>query len=216
MAEVETAYYLRMRVDDRPGVLADVTRILADLSISIDAMVQKVGLVKPPPEKTAEKTEAKAEEKEKAPAVALEASKDEKPKVSEPPPNDMDWADAPSGHKTAPPGGMSEVENEPTVSQRGDQIPDSSIGEDAMMIVVDEDEGEPVTATGERHDPPTAPKIKAAGASDDAEDTDIRDGRGRTPLDLLREQSKKFPAVPGYAEAERLLLAAEARQADKK
>ena len=41
MAEVETAYYLRMRVDDRPGVLADVTRILADLSISIDAMVQK-------------------------------------------------------------------------------------------------------------------------------------------------------------------------------
>jgi homoserine dehydrogenase len=41
MAEVESAYYLRMRVDDRPGVLADVTRILADLSISIDAMVQK-------------------------------------------------------------------------------------------------------------------------------------------------------------------------------
>jgi len=41
MAEVETSYYLRMRVDDKPGVLADVTRILADLSISIDAMVQK-------------------------------------------------------------------------------------------------------------------------------------------------------------------------------
>ena len=41
MDEVETSYYLRMRVDDRPGVLADVTRILADLSISIDAMVQK-------------------------------------------------------------------------------------------------------------------------------------------------------------------------------
>jgi len=41
MAEVETAYYLRMRVDDRTGVLADITRILADLSISIDAMVQK-------------------------------------------------------------------------------------------------------------------------------------------------------------------------------
>jgi homoserine dehydrogenase len=41
MEEVETAYYLRMRVDDRPGVLADITRILADLSISIDAMVQK-------------------------------------------------------------------------------------------------------------------------------------------------------------------------------
>ena len=41
MGEVETSYYLRMRVDDRPGVLADMTRILADLSISIDAMVQK-------------------------------------------------------------------------------------------------------------------------------------------------------------------------------
>jgi len=38
---VETAYYLRMRVLDRPGVLADITRILADRSISIDAMVQK-------------------------------------------------------------------------------------------------------------------------------------------------------------------------------
>ncbi|MCC7079797.1 MAG: homoserine dehydrogenase [Burkholderiales bacterium] len=41
MDEVETAYYLRMRVEDRPGVLADITRILADLAISIDAMVQK-------------------------------------------------------------------------------------------------------------------------------------------------------------------------------
>ena len=39
--QVETSYYLRMRVLDRPGVLADVTRILADSSISIDAMVQK-------------------------------------------------------------------------------------------------------------------------------------------------------------------------------
>ena len=41
MGEVETAYYLRMRVLDKPGVLADITRILAELSISIDAMVQK-------------------------------------------------------------------------------------------------------------------------------------------------------------------------------
>jgi homoserine dehydrogenase len=39
--EVETSYYLRLRVLDRPGVLADITRILADQSISIDAMVQK-------------------------------------------------------------------------------------------------------------------------------------------------------------------------------
>ena len=30
-----------MRVDDRPGVLADITRILADRDISIDAMIQK-------------------------------------------------------------------------------------------------------------------------------------------------------------------------------
>ena len=41
MAEVETGYYLRMRVDDKPGVLADITRILADRDISIDAMIQK-------------------------------------------------------------------------------------------------------------------------------------------------------------------------------
>jgi len=41
MEQVETSYYLRLRVLDRPGVLADITRILADDSISIDAMVQK-------------------------------------------------------------------------------------------------------------------------------------------------------------------------------
>ncbi len=41
MEEVVTSYYLRMRVLDRPGVLADITRILADGAISIDAMVQK-------------------------------------------------------------------------------------------------------------------------------------------------------------------------------
>jgi homoserine dehydrogenase len=41
MEAVRTAYYLRLRALDRPGVLADITRILADLSISIDAMVQK-------------------------------------------------------------------------------------------------------------------------------------------------------------------------------
>jgi len=41
MAEVVTSYYLRMRVVDRPGVLADITRILADRGVSIDAMVQK-------------------------------------------------------------------------------------------------------------------------------------------------------------------------------
>jgi len=41
MGEVRTSYYLRMRVLDRPGVLADITRILADREISIDAMIQK-------------------------------------------------------------------------------------------------------------------------------------------------------------------------------
>ena len=41
MDEVRTAYYLRLCALDRPGVLADVTRILADLDISIDAMMQK-------------------------------------------------------------------------------------------------------------------------------------------------------------------------------
>ena len=39
--DVETSYYLRLRVDDKPGVLADITRVLADNHISIDAMVQK-------------------------------------------------------------------------------------------------------------------------------------------------------------------------------
>ncbi len=41
MGEVTTSYYLRMRVLDKPGVLADITRILADREISIDAMIQK-------------------------------------------------------------------------------------------------------------------------------------------------------------------------------
>ena len=41
MEEVTTSYYLRMRVLDRPGVLADITRILADRTISIDAMIQR-------------------------------------------------------------------------------------------------------------------------------------------------------------------------------
>ena len=41
MDEVRTAYYLRLRAKDQPGVLADITRILGDLSISIDAFLQK-------------------------------------------------------------------------------------------------------------------------------------------------------------------------------
>ena len=41
VAEIETAYYLRLRATDRPGVLAEVTGILAQQNISIEAMLQK-------------------------------------------------------------------------------------------------------------------------------------------------------------------------------
>ncbi|MGB8265933.1 MAG: homoserine dehydrogenase [Candidatus Velthaea sp.] len=41
MAEVQTSYYLRVRVRDEVGVLADLARLLADAGISIDAMLQK-------------------------------------------------------------------------------------------------------------------------------------------------------------------------------
>ena len=41
MSEVQTAYYLRMRVDDRPGVMAEITRIMGDNKISIEAILQK-------------------------------------------------------------------------------------------------------------------------------------------------------------------------------
>jgi homoserine dehydrogenase len=41
MDEVETAYYLRMQAQDRPGVLAEVTHILGEIGISIEAIIQK-------------------------------------------------------------------------------------------------------------------------------------------------------------------------------
>jgi homoserine dehydrogenase len=41
MADVETSYYLRLRVRDQVGALADIARVLADCEISIDAMLQK-------------------------------------------------------------------------------------------------------------------------------------------------------------------------------
>jgi homoserine dehydrogenase len=41
ISDIESSYYLRMRVFDKPGVLARITRILAESRISIDAMVQK-------------------------------------------------------------------------------------------------------------------------------------------------------------------------------
>jgi len=42
MEAIETAYYLRMEVLDSPGVMAAVTQILAELNISIEALLQKV------------------------------------------------------------------------------------------------------------------------------------------------------------------------------
>ncbi|MDN4052866.1 homoserine dehydrogenase [Massilia sp. YIM B02763] len=41
MAEIKTSYYLRVTVQDQLGVMADLTRILADAGISIDAVLQK-------------------------------------------------------------------------------------------------------------------------------------------------------------------------------
>ncbi len=41
MEAITTAYYLRLPVEDSPGVMADITRILADLSISLEAILQK-------------------------------------------------------------------------------------------------------------------------------------------------------------------------------
>lgn len=38
---IKTAYYLRLNAEDKPGVLADVTRILASHNISIEAIIQK-------------------------------------------------------------------------------------------------------------------------------------------------------------------------------
>ncbi|QOL47820.1 homoserine dehydrogenase [Massilia litorea] len=41
MADITTSYYLRVYVNDQLGVMADLTRILADAGISIDAVLQK-------------------------------------------------------------------------------------------------------------------------------------------------------------------------------
>jgi homoserine dehydrogenase len=41
MDDVSTAYYLRIHVQDRSGVLAEVTQIFADHQISIEAIIQK-------------------------------------------------------------------------------------------------------------------------------------------------------------------------------
>ncbi|HEY9279656.1 MAG TPA: homoserine dehydrogenase [Eoetvoesiella sp.] len=41
VSEVVSSYYLRLRVQDRPGVLADIARILSDVGISIGSMFQE-------------------------------------------------------------------------------------------------------------------------------------------------------------------------------
>ncbi len=41
MDEVRTSFYLRLRAHDRPGVLADITRVLGAHSISIEAILQR-------------------------------------------------------------------------------------------------------------------------------------------------------------------------------
>jgi len=39
--DIQTAYYLRLTVEDKPGALADITNILATQNISIEAILQK-------------------------------------------------------------------------------------------------------------------------------------------------------------------------------
>jgi len=41
ITDIRTAYYLRMHVDDQPGVMAEITRIMGAKDISIEAILQK-------------------------------------------------------------------------------------------------------------------------------------------------------------------------------
>ncbi|MFC1990793.1 homoserine dehydrogenase [Chloroflexota bacterium] len=41
MSEIETRYYLRLTVADRPGVLAQISKVFGDLSISISSAIQQ-------------------------------------------------------------------------------------------------------------------------------------------------------------------------------
>jgi homoserine dehydrogenase len=41
MSEVRTSFYLRLRAEDRPGVLAEITRVLGQHAISIEAILQR-------------------------------------------------------------------------------------------------------------------------------------------------------------------------------
>ena len=39
--DIESAYYLRLEVEDRAGVMADIAKILAEQGISMEAIIQK-------------------------------------------------------------------------------------------------------------------------------------------------------------------------------
>jgi homoserine dehydrogenase len=41
MADIETQYYIRLNAADRPGVLAQVSKVFGDLSISISSAIQQ-------------------------------------------------------------------------------------------------------------------------------------------------------------------------------
>ena len=41
MADLETNYYLRLSAADRPGVMAQITRVLGDLHVSLASVIQK-------------------------------------------------------------------------------------------------------------------------------------------------------------------------------
>lgn len=41
MDEIVSSYYLRVQVDDEPGVMAQITKLLADEKVSIEALIQK-------------------------------------------------------------------------------------------------------------------------------------------------------------------------------
>lgn len=47
LAAIHSAYYLRLGVEDHPGVMADITRILAEHAISIEAMLQRPDPARP-------------------------------------------------------------------------------------------------------------------------------------------------------------------------
>lgn len=41
MSEIKTRYYFRLNVPDRPGVLAQISKVLGDNAISISSVIQK-------------------------------------------------------------------------------------------------------------------------------------------------------------------------------